>query len=123
MTVLLAGPRVVGVVSWGKKEKGGKAMAKVKGATRITVKTINDPPFEFRLMLVPCGRRECHKCPHGPYWYARYWIGRRSKEVYIGRHLVDWKAGKNRELFERLQKLAEREELDSEGVTSDGRKG
>ena len=25
---------------------------------------------EYRLVRVTCGKKNCSKCPHGPYWYA-----------------------------------------------------
>ena len=39
----------------------------------------------LRSQMVRCGKTECSRCPHGPYWYA-YWREdgkRRSK--YLGR--------------------------------------
>jgi hypothetical protein len=45
---------------------------------------------------VTCGKSNCKKCPHGPYWYARIKLSRyrnpdgtlnqkESKEIYIGK--------------------------------------
>jgi hypothetical protein len=41
----------------------------------------------LRSQMVRCGKPECTKCPHGPYWYA-YWTeeGRRRSR-YVGRLL------------------------------------
>ena len=41
----------------------------------------------LRKQMVRCGKAECTKCPHGPYWYA-YWTeeGRRRSR-YVGRLL------------------------------------
>ena len=25
---------------------------------------------EYRLVRVTCGKKNCGRCPHGPYWYA-----------------------------------------------------
>ena len=45
------------------------------------------PNVSLRQQMVRCGKSECTKCPHGPYWYA-YWTeeGRRRSR-YIGRLL------------------------------------
>ena len=45
------------------------------------------PNVSLRKQMVRCGKSECTKCPHGPYWYA-YWTeeGRRRSR-YIGRLL------------------------------------
>jgi hypothetical protein len=41
----------------------------------------------FRQESVKCGRRNCARCPHGPYWYA-YWRERgRLRSRYIGKQL------------------------------------
>lgn len=41
----------------------------------------------FRYETVRCGKENCSRCPHGPYWYA-YWKERgRTRSRYIGRSL------------------------------------
>jgi hypothetical protein len=41
----------------------------------------------FRQESVRCGRANCTRCPHGPYWYA-YWRDRgRLRSRYIGKQL------------------------------------
>lgn len=44
------------------------------------------PRATLRLELVLCGRAKCGKL-HGPYWYGYFWEGRRTRKVYIGKHL------------------------------------
>lgn len=44
------------------------------------------PAVDYRQQYVRCGRR-CRACPHGPYWYAYWKDGGRSRSQYIGREL------------------------------------
>ncbi len=44
------------------------------------------PAVSYRRALVRCGRR-CDGCPHGPYWYAYWKDGGRSRSQYIGGQL------------------------------------
>jgi hypothetical protein len=41
----------------------------------------------FRQESVKCGRRNCARCPHGPYWYAYWREGGRLRSRYIGKQL------------------------------------
>ena len=41
----------------------------------------------YRLEPVNCGKPGCTRCPHGPYWYAYWREGTRSRSRYIGKHL------------------------------------
>jgi len=43
----------------------------------------------YRQQEVRCGKAECTKCPHGPYWYAFWREGDRVRSRYIGRTLPD----------------------------------
>ena len=36
---------------------------------------------------VKCGKPGCKKCPHGPYWYAYWREGDRTRKKYIGKNL------------------------------------
>jgi hypothetical protein len=38
-----------------------------------------------RLELVRCGKPACDSCPHGPYWYRCYRVGRRVVSKYASR--------------------------------------
>ena len=51
-----------------------------------------DPPptprrVTYRQEHVRCGKQRCTTCPHGPYWYAYWKEGGRTRSRYIGRHL------------------------------------
>ncbi|MGH2739954.1 MAG: hypothetical protein ACRDH6_05665 [Actinomycetota bacterium] len=41
----------------------------------------------FRQETVKCGRANCTRCPHGPYWYAYWREGGRLRSRYIGKEL------------------------------------
>jgi hypothetical protein len=41
----------------------------------------------FRQETVRCGRPNCTRCPHGPYWYAYWREGGRLRSRYIGKQL------------------------------------
>ncbi|MGB8646706.1 MAG: DUF6788 family protein [Anaerolineae bacterium] len=41
----------------------------------------------FRYETVRCGKENCSRCPHGPYWYAYWKEDGRTRSRYIGRAL------------------------------------
>ena len=41
------------------------------------------PTVTYRTQSVRCGK-DCAACPHGPYWYAFWKEGGRSRSQYIG---------------------------------------
>lgn len=41
----------------------------------------------YRQEFVKCGRANCTRCPHGPYWYAYWREGGRLRSRYIGKEL------------------------------------
>lgn len=43
------------------------------------------PKVSYRQRMVECGKAECTRCPHGPYWYATWREGDRVRTRYIGR--------------------------------------
>lgn len=43
----------------------------------------------YRQEHVRCGRDNCGRCPHGPYWYAYWREGGRLRSRYIGKELPD----------------------------------
>lgn len=45
------------------------------------------PNVSLRKQMVRCGKEECTKCPHGPYWYAYWTEDGRRRSRYIGRLL------------------------------------
>jgi hypothetical protein len=45
------------------------------------------PRVSYRREHVRCGKDACHRCPHGPYWYAYWKEEGRTRKQYVGRHL------------------------------------
>ena len=43
----------------------------------------------YRQEQVRCGRANCTRCPHGPYWYAYWREGGRLRSRYIGKELPE----------------------------------
>ena len=41
----------------------------------------------FRQEMVRCGKEGCTRCPHGPYWYAYWREGGRTRSRYVGKQL------------------------------------
>ncbi len=41
----------------------------------------------FRQEMVKCGKKGCTRCPHGPYWYAYWREGGRTRSRYVGKQL------------------------------------
>lgn len=39
----------------------------------------------YREQLVKCGKQNCTRCPHGPYWYAYWTEDGRRRSLYLGR--------------------------------------
>lgn len=54
----------------------------------------------FRYETVRCGKTNCTRCPHGPYWYAYWKENGRTRSRYIGRVLPD----KARQAYEQKQR-------------------
>ncbi len=47
------------------------------------------PGITLRHETVQCGKPGCTRCPHGPYWYAYWREGNRTRKRYIGKRLPD----------------------------------
>ena len=43
------------------------------------------PKVSFRQQHVRCGKPNCGRCPHGPYWYAYWREGEKVRSRYIGK--------------------------------------
>jgi len=54
----------------------------------------------FRYETVRCGKANCTRCPHGPYWYAYWKEGGRTRSRYVGRALPE----KARAVYEAKQR-------------------
>lgn len=44
-----------------------------------------EPKVSFRQQHVRCGKENCNRCPHGPYWYAYWRDGDKVRSRYIGK--------------------------------------
>lgn len=53
---------------------------------------------------VPCGKKRCTTCPHGPYWYARVWHGDKRTRVYIGKEFMTLNEFNLKKRIEKLEK-------------------
>jgi len=60
--------------------------------------------IRYNLTLVPCGKKRCKKCPHGPYWYAVRWHGNKRTEIYIGKTFKTLDQYNLEKKFEKMQK-------------------
>jgi hypothetical protein len=47
----------------------------------------------YRQEPVRCGRQNCTRCPHGPYWYAYWREDGRLRSRYIGKDLPEGVTG------------------------------
>lgn len=58
-------------------------------ATNV-VKSFQVGGFEYELKNISCGKANCNRCPHGPYWYMKFKT-RHGKSVlkYLGKSLPD----------------------------------
>lgn len=54
----------------------------------------------FRYETVRCGKANCTRCPHGPYWYAYWKENGRTRSRYVGRVLPE----KARQIYEEKQR-------------------
>jgi hypothetical protein len=43
------------------------------------------PRVSLRAQTVRCGKPNCTRCPHGPYWYAYWTEGGRRRSRYVGK--------------------------------------
>lgn len=43
------------------------------------------PEVKLRQRAVKCGKTNCTRCPHGPYWYAYWWEKGKRKSRYLGK--------------------------------------
>ncbi len=51
----------------------------------------SEPNISMRSQMVRCGKPECRKCPHGPYWYAYWTEDGKRRSRYVGRLPEDGK--------------------------------
>lgn len=84
---------------------------------KVEVNRIRDGGIVFRQVLVPCGKKNCTKCPHGPYWYLAFWKEGRWREKYIGKTLSDPRAQRDGAVRDMLGRV-----LEKVGALDEGRK-
>lgn len=62
--------------------------------SRKLVERVEGRAVTLQLEKVRCGKGGCRQCPHGPYWYAYWSEGGRSRSAYVGKHVakVSWLA-------------------------------
>ena len=41
--------------------------------------------MKLRSEEVRCGKSNCTRCPHGPYWYAYWWEDGKRRSKYLGK--------------------------------------
>ena len=82
-----------------------------KAELRRVVQSIRDGAWTLQQEFVPCGKRNCSRCPHGPYWYGYIWAGGKKRAIYIGKDLMSWAMKKGPALLERARKIAEMEDV------------
>jgi hypothetical protein len=61
----------------------------VGGSSGVVGQQRGQGKVSYRLQSVRCGKPGCTRCPHGPYWYAYWREGGRSRTRYIGKNLPD----------------------------------
>jgi len=71
------------------------AVSQHKSGKREVMKQYPEARRTYRLERVRCGKESC-KCAkgalHGPYWYAYWSEGGKSKSEYVGKHLPETQA-------------------------------
>lgn len=72
-----------------KVSKGKDGLPRWRGVKEVRKITYEN--MALRLVWVPCGKHNCAKCPHGPYWYLVTWRGKRAQQWPVGRHLFRFK--------------------------------
>jgi hypothetical protein len=58
-----------------------KARLEAKGAAFESAA----PRVRLQARMVRCGKPNCTRCPHGPYWYAHWTEGGRRRSRYVGK--------------------------------------
>ena len=74
------------------------------------MRKIRGSSVALRLEEVRCGKAGCRSCPHGPYWYAYWSKGGRTKSAYVGKE-----TGRAVELAAALRRYGSRVSVDRVG--------
>lgn len=67
--------------------------------------------YFLRLVRLPCGKRNCTKCPHGPYWYFGYTRRRRVKQIYLGKSLLGEKTLRHPDILEIVREAQKQQKI------------
>jgi len=59
------------------------------GAVMAIVKSFHLAGIHYRMEVVKCGKANCGKCPHGPYWFAYSRRAAFLKKTYVGKWLPE----------------------------------
>lgn len=54
---------------------------------RKAVRELVQDGVTYQLVYVECGKKNCSKCPHGPYWYRIIPTRFGSVRKYVGKNL------------------------------------
>lgn len=60
-------------------------LAKARLETRGMDLGDSGPDIRLRKQHVRCGKPNCTRCPHGPYWYAYWTEDGRRRSKYLGK--------------------------------------
>jgi hypothetical protein len=60
-------------------------LAKARLETRGMDLSDSGPDVRLRKQHVRCGKSNCTRCPHGPYWYAYWTEGGKRRSKYLGK--------------------------------------
>lgn len=60
-------------------------LARARLENRGVAVAAESPTVRYREQLVRCGKQNCTRCPHGPYWYAYWTEGGRRRSCYLGK--------------------------------------
>ena len=60
-------------------------LARARLEQRGVALTATNDDVKLRSQRVRCGKANCTRCPHGPYWYAYWWEGGKRRSKYLGK--------------------------------------
>ena len=77
----------------------------------VIVEKVRDGRYLLTRELVRCGKSNCTKCPHGPYWYLGWWARSKWQRRYIGKTLMNPRVMQNSGVLAVVQRMMEQEDL------------
>lgn len=89
-----------------------------------TVRRIRHEGMVLRLTKIPCGKANCTKCPHGPYWYLEFRSRGKWRHKYLGKNLDGKAVEKDAALARMVDLVAKRgKEVKSDDGGNEGAEG